>query len=86
MITEEQKIERMIAVAHMYYEEDMNQSQIAKKLRISRPLVSVLLKEAKACGIVKITMNDINTNRENISSHRRQHVGHPQGSPRRICQ
>ena len=48
MIPEEQKIERMIAVARMYYEEDMNQNQIAKKLGISRPLVSVLLKEAKA--------------------------------------
>lgn len=67
MIPEEQKIERMIVVAHMYYEEDMNQNQIAKKLGISRPLVSVLLKEAKACGIVKITINDININREKIT-------------------
>ena len=67
MIPEEQKIERMIAVAHMYYEEDMNQNQIAKKLGISRPLVSVLLKEAKACGIVKTTINDININREKIT-------------------
>ena len=67
MIPEEQKIERMIAVARMYYEEDMNQNQIAKKLGISRPLVSVLLKEAKACGIVKTTINDININREKIT-------------------
>ena len=66
MIPAEQKIERMIAVARMYYEQDMNQSQIAKELGISRPLVSLLLTEAKACGIVKITINDIGVNREKM--------------------
>ena len=67
MIPAEQKIERMIAIARMYYEQDMNQSQIAKELGISRPLVSVLLTEAKACGIVKITINDIGVNREKMA-------------------
>lgn len=66
MIPAEQKIERMTAVAHMYYEKDMNQSQIAKELGISRPLVSVLLTEAKACGIVTITINDIGLSNEKI--------------------
>ena len=66
MIPEEQKIERMISVARMYYEHDMNQSQIAKALGISRPLVSVLLTEAKACGIVQISINDISVNREKL--------------------
>ena len=67
MIPAEEKIERMIAVARMYYEHDMNQSQIAKALGISRPLVSVLLTEAKACGIVTITINDINMNTEKLA-------------------
>ena len=67
MIPAEQKIERMIAIARMYYEQDMNQSQIARELGISRPLVSVLLTEAKACGIVKITINDIGVNREKMA-------------------
>ncbi len=66
MISAEQKIERMIAVARMYYEQDMNQNQIAKALGISRPLVSLLLTEAKSCGIVKITINDISVNREKL--------------------
>lgn len=69
MRSEEQKIERMITVARMYYEKDMNQSQIAKELGISRPLVSVLLTEAKACGIVKITINDIGVNREKMAKY-----------------
>lgn len=67
MIPEEQKIERMISVARMYYEHDMNQSQIAKALGISRPLVSVLLSEAKACGIVQISINDISVNQEKLA-------------------
>lgn len=67
MIPEEQKIERMIAVARMYYEHDMTQSQIAKALGISRPLVSVLLTEAKACGIVQISINDISVNQEKMA-------------------
>lgn len=67
MIPEEQKIERMIAVARMYYEDEMNQSQIAKALGISRPLVSILLTEAKACGIVTITINDISVNTDKLA-------------------
>lgn len=67
MIPAEEKIERMTTVARMYYEQDMNQSQIAKTLGISRPLVSVLLSEAKACGIVTITINDINMNAEKLA-------------------
>lgn len=69
MRSEEQKIERMITVARMYYEQDMNQNQIAKELGISRPLVSVLLTEARACGIVKITINDISVSSEKTSTY-----------------
>ena len=35
----------------------MTQNEIAKKLGISRPLVSILLTEARACGVVTITIN-----------------------------
>lgn len=73
MRSEEQKIERMITVARMYYEQDMNQNQIAKKLGISRPLVSVLLTEARSCGIVKITINDISVNREKTAKYLKEH-------------
>lgn len=59
MIPAEKKIERMICVSRMYYEQDMTQNEIAKALGISRPLVSVLLTEARACGIVTITINQV---------------------------
>lgn len=59
MIPNDKKIERMINVSRMYYEQGMNQSAISKALGISRPLVSVLLTEARACGIVTITINDV---------------------------
>lgn len=66
MIPEEQKIERMIAIARMYYENDMNQNQIAKALGISRPLVSLLLTEAREAGIVTIKINDISVNKDKL--------------------
>lgn len=44
----------LVKVANMYYEEDMKQSDIAKKLGIDRSTVSKYLKRAKESGIVKI--------------------------------
>ena len=63
MIPTNKKIERMIQIARLYYEEDMTQHLIAQKMGISRPLVSQLLTEAKACGIVTIHISEIE-NRE----------------------
>ncbi len=57
MIPPEKKIERMVNVARLYYEQNMTQNEIAKELGISRPLVSILLTEARTCGIVTITIN-----------------------------
>ena len=57
MIPPEKKIERMVNVARLYYEQNMTQNEIAKELGISRPLVSILLTEARACGVVSITIN-----------------------------
>lgn len=59
MIPPEKKIERMVNVARLYYEQNMTQNEIAKMLGISRPLVSILLTEAKACGIVTISINRV---------------------------
>ena len=59
MIPPEKKIERMVNVARLYYEQNMTQNEIAKELGISRPLVSILLTEARACGIVTITINRV---------------------------
>ena len=44
----------MVKCCVMYYENQMGQHEIAKKLGISRPTVSKLLKEAKERGYVRI--------------------------------
>ncbi len=48
------RTERLVNIARLYYEEDKTQNEIAKQYGISRPMVSRLLKEAKAEGIVSI--------------------------------
>lgn len=48
------KIEKLVAIARLYYEENKTQSEIAKEMGISRPLISRYLTEAREYGIVKI--------------------------------
>ena len=43
-------------VAKMYYDQELTQQEIAKKLYVSRPKVSRLLKQAREEGIVQITV------------------------------
>lgn len=64
MASADKRIERMVLIARMYYEQDMNQNEIAKALGISRPLVSILLTEAKACGIVTFQIHDVANSRQ----------------------
>lgn len=44
-------------VSQHYYEQSLTQADIAKKLHISRPSISNLLKEAREKGIVKISIH-----------------------------
>lgn len=53
-----EKIEKPVTIARLYYEENQNQNQIGKLLGISRPLVSRYLTEAKELGIVKIRIQN----------------------------
>lgn len=46
----------------LYYEEGLTQAEIARKIKISRPLVSKMLKEAKKTGLVEIYIKDENAN------------------------
>ena len=64
MASADKRIERMVLVARMYYEQDKTQNEIAKELGISRPLVSILLTEAKACGIVTFQIHDVANSRQ----------------------
>lgn len=52
-----EKIERIVEVARLYYESDLRQEDIANKLSISRPLVSKILADAKNMGIVTFRVN-----------------------------
>ena len=49
-----EKLRKLTEIAKLYYEQDKTQSEIAKQYQVSRPLVSRMLKEAKAAGIVHI--------------------------------
>ncbi|RLC38193.1 MAG: hypothetical protein DRH33_04895 [Candidatus Nealsonbacteria bacterium] len=53
-----EKLRLLKRVAHLYYEKDMNQREIAKLLGVSRPQISRMLTDAKKKGIVKITILD----------------------------
>lgn len=64
MASADKRIERMVTISRMYYEQDMTQNEIAKALGISRPLVSILLTEAKHCGIVTFQIHDVANSRQ----------------------
>ena len=51
-------LELVSVVSYLYYYEDMNQSEIANRLFLSRSTVSRLLKKAKASGVVEMKINE----------------------------
>lgn len=75
MIPADKKIERLLQAARMYYEQGKTQNEIAAALGVSRPLVSVLLNEARQCGIVTITVNDIRVTAEVLTQRLTQKYG-----------
>jgi len=57
----------LLKVSKLYYEQSLTQSQISKKLSLSRPKVSRLLKQAEDVGIIKhqiIPMGGVHTDLE----------------------
>lgn len=53
-----EKQKRLAYVARRYYLEDQKQSDIARELGVSRPLVSRMLSEARELGLVEITVHE----------------------------
>ena len=51
------KIAKLAEIARLYYEQERNQSDIAKIFGVSRPLISRMLKEAKELGVVQIRID-----------------------------
>lgn len=82
MIPADKRIERLTQVARMYYEQNMNQSEIARALGVSRPLVSVLLSEARECGIVTITINNVESAQELLAKRLESRFGLALGGSR----
>lgn len=51
---------RLVKVAKMYYEEDMIQSEIAKKMGVSRSLIAKYLTDAKKLGMIELVVKNPN--------------------------
>ena len=56
-MTQQDETGLLVEVAKLYYEEQLTQAQIGRQLQTSRSTVSRLLKEARAKGVVKITID-----------------------------
>jgi DNA-binding transcriptional regulator LsrR (DeoR family) len=48
----------LVKVAKLYYLEELTQAEIAKKLGVSRPIISKMLQKARSEGIVEIKVHD----------------------------
>lgn len=51
---------KMLKIVTMYYEKGLTQAAIAKKVGVSRPVISKILQQAKEKGIVSISIKDPN--------------------------
>ena len=72
------KRKRLAYVARRYYLEDQKQSDIARELGVSRPMASRLLAEARALGVVEITVHDPETRTARLMERLRR-MGSVQG-------
>lgn len=57
-MTDYKRIELLVKVSKLYYENDFSQEMIAKKMGLSRPYISKLLNESKEKGIVRVQVID----------------------------
>jgi DNA-binding transcriptional regulator LsrR (DeoR family) len=58
MNIEWQEKRQLVKVASLYYKEGWTQAQIAKKMDVSRPVISKMLQKAKDAGIVEVYIKD----------------------------
>lgn len=58
MNTRQDKLQRLVQVARLYYLENRTQHDIAVQMGVSRPLISRMLQEARTLGLVEITIHD----------------------------
>ncbi len=67
-----EKRKRLACVARRYYLDGQRQSDIAKEMGVSRPLISRMLSEAKELGIVEITVHEPGARAAGLLDHLRQ--------------
>jgi len=67
--------ELLARVASMYYEEEMTQAHIARKLGYSRSMISRYLKEAKQLGVVEICIHHPLARRADLEKALRERFG-----------
>ncbi len=70
-----EKARRLERVARLYYEEDRTQEEIARGLGVSRPLISRLLREARAAGLVEIRVHSWEQREHPLMSQAREAFG-----------
>ena len=75
MSLSKEKSEKLMAIAKLYYEENKTQNEIAQSLKISRPLVSRYLSEAREYGIVKIQIQNPIEERKQILDKLQHYFG-----------
>lgn len=49
--------DKLVEIAHLYYEEGLTQQQISRRMNMSRSLVSKMLGKARSTGIVEVTIH-----------------------------
>ncbi|WEV38837.1 sugar-binding transcriptional regulator [Lactobacillus sp. ESL0680] len=64
---DKKKLAQSAAIARLYYEDDLDQTEIAKQVGLSRPTVSRLLKLARETGVVKIQISNPLINGDHLS-------------------
>ena len=52
-------LQLMVSVARMYYQQGLKQEEIAKRVKVSRASISLILAEARRSGIVEITIRNL---------------------------
>lgn len=64
-----EKQKKLAYVARRYYLEDQRQSDIARELGVSRPMVSRMLSEARELGVVEIVIHEPGTQAARLLEH-----------------
>lgn len=70
-----EKINLMIEMAHLYYEENLTQAEIASRLKVSKATVSRFLKDAIRKGIVEVIIHEPVSNDWKLAKALTEHFG-----------